>query len=63
MVAGMVVMLWSVVSVEVKGSVVFPALTEPVKVTEAVITKVPLELPVTMNVLPNFWNVEESYAQ
>ena len=39
---------------------VFPTLTEPVKVTDAVMVKVPVLFPVTVNVVPVLSNTEES---
>ncbi len=54
------VTLWLVVSVEVNGCAAFPTRTEPVKVTEAVMEKVPLVFPMTMKALPDLWNTDES---
>jgi hypothetical protein len=63
MIRGMVVTLWLVARVEVKDAVVLPTLIEPVKMMDAVTAKVPLAFPVTTNVLPSFWNTDESKDQ
>ena len=56
----MTVTVWKVASVEVNGRVVFPTLTKPVKVTDAMMVKVPVLFPVTVNVVPVLSNTEES---
>lgn len=49
----MIVTVWLLESVEVKGCVVFPTCVEPVNVTVAVIVSVPVVFPATVKEIPD----------